>query len=86
MNMAPIIETNRIKGSRGAEVDSPRHAAPPCEVLWTEMGAGVWVAKREADFAGLIEKLWGAGYRVTDQNGRIVGEFASLASAREHLL
>ncbi|WP_146181266.1 hypothetical protein [Homoserinimonas hongtaonis] len=84
--MAPLVETNRIRGTRAAEADSPRHAAAPSELLWTEMGAGVWVAKRQSDFAGLIEKLWGAGYRVTDHNGRIVGEFSSLASARDQLL
>lgn len=49
------------------------------------MGEGVWVAKRGADFAGLIEELWGAGYRVTDATGAILGEFATLQSARRRI-
>jgi hypothetical protein len=56
------------------------------ELVWTEVGPGLWVAKRGADFAGLIEKLWGAGYRATDQDGRVVGEFASLSSAKRSVL
>jgi hypothetical protein len=40
------------------------------DLVWTEVGPGLWVAKCGADFAGLIEKLWGAGYRATDRAGR----------------
>lgn len=54
-------------------------------VAWTEVGPGLWVAKCGADFAGLIEKLWGAGYRATDCTGRVLGEFASLSSAQSHI-
>jgi hypothetical protein len=46
----------------------------------------MWVAKCGSDFAGLIEKLWGAGYRATDRAGRVVGEFASLSSAQRHVM
>ncbi|HEU4807749.1 MAG TPA: hypothetical protein VFT01_05765 [Homoserinimonas sp.] len=56
------------------------------DLVWTEVGPGLWVAKCGSDFAGLIEKLWGAGYRATDCAGRVVGEFASLSSAQRHVL
>ena len=67
------------------------HAVPETEtrrsdLVWTEVGPGLWVAKCGADFAGLIEKLWGAGYRATDRDGRVVGEFASLSSAQRNVL
>lgn len=52
---------------------------------WTEVGPGLWVAKSGADFAGLIEKLWGAGYRATDSTGAVIGEFATLLSAKSHV-
>ena len=55
------------------------------DLVWTEVGPGLWVAKYGADFAGLIEKLWGAGYRATDGTGRVVGEFASLSSAQRNI-
>lgn len=54
-------------------------------IVWNEMGQGVWVAKRGRDFMGLIEELWGAGYRVTDRTGAIVGEFATYESARRRI-
>ncbi|WP_403024295.1 hypothetical protein [Salinibacterium sp. GXW1014] len=54
-------------------------------ITWKEMGQGVWVAKRGKEFMGLIEELWGAGYRVTDRNGAIVGEFATYESARRRI-
>lgn len=55
-------------------------------IKWTEMGDGVWIAKRGGNFAGLVEELWGAGYRVSDRNGEIVGEFATFESARRQLV
>lgn len=55
------------------------------DLVWTEVGPGLWVAKHGADFAGLIERLWGAGFRATDGTGRLVGEFASLSSAQRHV-
>lgn len=54
-------------------------------IVWREMGQGVWVARRGKDFMGLIEELWGAGYRVTDRHGAIVGEFATYESARRRI-
>lgn len=63
-----------------------RHQREAARTLsWTEIGSGVWLARREADFAGLVERLWGAGYRVTDCDGQVVGEFASMESARRRL-
>ena len=56
------------------------------DLVWTEVGPGLWVAKCGSDFAGLIEKLWGAGYRATDYAGRVIGEFASLSSAQRHVI
>jgi hypothetical protein len=44
------------------------------------------VAKCGANFAGLIEKLWGAGYRATDRAGHVIGEFASLSSAQRNVM
>jgi hypothetical protein len=56
------------------------------DLVWTEVGPGLWVAKCGANFAGLIEKLWGAGYRATDRAGHVIGEFASLSSAQRNVM
>jgi hypothetical protein len=73
--MTSVIDTKR-----------GRHQLEPERALsWTEIGTGVWLARREACFAGLVERMWGAGYRVTDRSGHIVGEFATLEGARRQL-
>lgn len=87
--MTSTIEKSSIRSTQGIRPTpqpDARHAeARQAELVWTQMGDGVWVAKRDSDFAGLIEELWGAGYRVTDRYGAIIGEFATFQSARRHL-
>lgn len=83
--MTSIIEKRTLRPpSTGLKADRSQVETTP-RIEWTEMGQGVWVAKRGGDFAGLIEELWGAGYRVTDRTGAIIGEFATLQSARRQL-
>ncbi len=67
-------------------VDRSAPATRSVDLVWTEVGPGLWVAKCGANFAGLIEKLWGAGYRATDGSGHVVGEFASLSSAQRNVI
>lgn len=83
--MTSIIEKGTIRSTHGVRRAPAARADAPTEVVWTQMGDGVWVAKRDSDFAGLIEELWGAGYRVTDRFGAIVGEFSTLEGARRRL-
>lgn len=73
--MTSAVDTRRGRHQREAERT----------LTWTEIGSGVWLARREANFAGLVERMWGAGYRVTDSDGQVVGEFASMDSARRQL-
>lgn len=84
--MTSIVEKRSIRSSLGERTADTQVAAPrDPQIVWTQMGEGIWVAKRDHDFAGLIEELWGAGYRVTDRTGAIIGEFATLQSARRQL-
>lgn len=68
-------------------IEASRATVPsePQLLSWTEMVTGVWLAKQGTDFAGVIERMWGAGYRVTDRLGRIVGEFSTFDSASRQL-
>ena len=68
------VIANAVSGTRIGTTTQP--------LVWTEVGPGLWVAKCGADFAGLIEKLWGAGYRATDGRGSVIGEFSSITSAK----
>ncbi|MCW4384751.1 hypothetical protein OH146_03075 [Salinibacterium sp. SYSU T00001] len=83
--MTSVIEKRGVVRTDSARTIQRQEAQRSAEIAWTEMGHGVWVAKRGSDFAGLIEELWGAGYRVTDRTGAIVGEFATLQSARRRI-
>jgi hypothetical protein len=88
--MTSLIEKGKLRSTLGEAPRGSRRSevltSTQRDIAWTEMGQGVWVAKRGSDFAGLIEELWGAGYRVTDRHGAIIGEFATLQSARKHVL
>lgn len=66
-------------------VDVPTIETRSVDLVWTEVGPGLWVAKCGSDFAGLIEKLWGAGFRATDRTGQVLGEFTSLSSAQRNV-
>ena len=52
------------------------------ELAWAEVSPGLWVAQMGGNFAGMVERLWGAGFKVSDSVGRIVGEFSSLERAQ----
>lgn len=87
IHMTSLVEKNAVRTARSSRMirrgdDATRTSQGSTALEWTEMGQGVWVAKRDGAFAGLIEELWGAGYRVTDRTGAIIGEFATLQSAR----
>ena len=54
-------------------------------ISWSPVAAGLWVARRGDEFAGMSEERWGAGFHVTDRLGRDVGDFPTLAEARAAL-
>ncbi len=49
---------------------------------WSPVAAGLWVARRGDEFAGLSEERWGSGFHVTDRLGRDGGDFPTLQEAR----
>ncbi|MBT1636647.1 hypothetical protein [Clavibacter michiganensis] len=54
-------------------------------ISWSPVAAGLWVARRGDEFAGMSEERWGVGFHVTDRLGRDVGDFPTLAEARAAL-
>ncbi|MBM7026708.1 hypothetical protein [Clavibacter zhangzhiyongii] len=51
-------------------------------ISWSPVAAGLWVARRGDEFAGMSEERWGVGFHVTDRLGRDVGDYPTLAEAR----
>ena len=51
-------------------------------VLWMSPAAGLWVASKRGEHAGMVERIDGR-YVATNGRGRTVGDFDDLTSARE---
>ena len=50
------------------------------EVRWMSPAAGLWVAHRRGDYAGMVERLDGT-YHARSARGRALGSFEDLDSA-----
>lgn len=51
-------------------------------VMWASPSAGLWVASKRGEHAGMVERIDGR-YVATNGRGRTVGDFDDLSSARE---
>ncbi len=51
-------------------------------ILWMTPAAGLWVATKRGEHAGMVERIEGR-YVATNGRGRTLGEFDDLATARE---
>ncbi|MEP6480258.1 MAG: hypothetical protein ABJB03_12745 [Rhodoglobus sp.] len=60
----------------------PTTPGAPTPIAWSAVQAGVWVGKRNGEFAGMIEASAGSRYVATTGLARPLGEFASLAEAK----
>jgi hypothetical protein len=54
-------------------------------ISWTRVQAGLWVGKRNGDFAGMIESLPSGGFEATSRLALEVGIFATIAEAKLRL-
>ena len=49
---------------------------------WTAVQSGLWVGKRDGEFAGMIEARWGEGFVATTRLARTLGTFATVSDAQ----
>jgi hypothetical protein len=54
-------------------------------ISWTRVQAGLWVGKRDDDFAGMIELLAAGGFAASSRLALQVGIFATLNEAKTRL-
>ncbi len=54
-------------------------------ISWTRVQAGLWVGKRNGDFAGMIESRPAGGFAATSRLALEVGIFTTIAEAKAHL-
>jgi hypothetical protein len=60
-------------------------AAPAAEITWQAEQAGLWVARRNGDFVGMVEARWGSGFAVTTRLAKSLGTFETVEEAQRVL-
>ena len=59
--------------------------ATPASVSWTAEQTGLWVARRNGEFVGMIEARWGDGFAATTRLAKSLGLFATVEEAQRAL-
>lgn len=54
-------------------------------LAWQLVFDGVWVARRDGRFAGMVQCSSGDVYKLTDAHGNVVDTFTTLGAARSEL-
>jgi hypothetical protein len=54
-------------------------------ISWTRVQSGLWVGKRDGDFAGMIESLPAGGFAATSRLALEVGIFTTIDEAKARL-
>jgi hypothetical protein len=49
---------------------------------WVPMKSGMWAARRNGVFVGVIEQVEEEGFTVADSDGHIIGQYATLITAQ----
>jgi hypothetical protein len=51
-------------------------------VDWRAEQAGLWVARRNGDFVGMVEARWGSGFAATTRLAKSLGTFTTVEEAQ----
>ncbi|GAB2458033.1 hypothetical protein HD599_003469 [Conyzicola lurida] len=62
-----------------------KKSATTVDIAWTVEQAGLWVARRNGDFVGMVEARWGAGFAATTRLAKTLGTFATIEEAERAL-
>jgi hypothetical protein len=57
----------------------PRTAS---RIQWTAVQSGLWVGKKDGEFAGMIEAHWGEGFSAITRLAKDLGTFATVEEAK----
>jgi hypothetical protein len=63
-------------------ITTPKRHRRSNSVEWTVIQAGLWVGKKNNEFAGMIEARWGEGFSATTRLGKNLGMFATVEQAQ----
>jgi hypothetical protein len=78
--MSFVVETAPPTSAPGETTDSTSL------LTWELVFDGVWVARRDGEFAGMVQSSSDCIFKLTDERGLLTGQFASLYEARNALI
>lgn len=61
---------------------SRKRSTGPAGMQWTLVQSGLWVANRDGEFAGMVEKVLGEAYRASSARAITLGVFGTLDEAK----
>jgi len=54
-------------------------------IVWVAEQSGLWVARRDGEFVGMVEARWGSGFASTTRLAKPLGTFDSVEAAQHAL-
>jgi hypothetical protein len=51
-------------------------------VSWVAERSGLWVARRDGEFVGMVEARWGSGFACTTRLAKTLGTFSTVGEAQ----
>jgi hypothetical protein len=61
------------------------HKSQTRTISWLAEQAGLWVARRDGDFVGMVEARWGSGFAATTRLAKPLGTFETVEEAQHAL-
>ena len=55
------------------------------QLTWLAEQSGLWVARRDGDFVGMVEARWGSGFAATTRLAKPLGTFDTVEEAQQAL-
>jgi len=68
-----------------AEHHNSRTTTAEPTLAWVAEQAGLWVARRNGDFVGMVEARWGSGFAATTRLAKPLGTFGTVEEAQRAL-
>jgi len=54
-------------------------------IVWIAEQSGLWVARRDGEFVGMVEARWGSGFASTTRLAKPLGTFDTVEEAQHAL-
>ena len=76
--MTTVMNKNRSTTTTTAPTTAPA-------IVWVAEQSGLWVARRDGEFVGMVEARWGSGFASTTRLAKSLGTFGTVEEAQHAL-